>query len=527
MRHFYPGFAPGRLYDVPVRSDGETGRCRKTSSIQFTPIPEGHPGLRAPEIKQGQRATSPTVSARLSGHVTLEAKANGQIFACLDGYSVGLGTFSAGATDRARDLRIGLPLASFVSSRRNIDKEIHRLVRRLAGHGLLEYRLRRSRNDEDQVVIEPQAADYWPAMPQLDNADVLVLSRFAYLRRRGNDMVLESPRAGALFKVCNPTIATAITTLSTPQRIKRLRRQDGFPGLELLALLVGSQILLKIDATLDSGLQPEGDHNLVLWDFHDLLFHTRSTKGRHANPLGGIYPWAGVAAPLPAVRPRWPGKRIDLRKFSAAHSEAISPLAKLLRERHSTRIFDDQRPITLRELSRFLDSTARVLSSFRRRVELGDGGPLVEFTVRPYPSAGASYELELYLVVDRCEGLARGFYHYDADGHALVPIAAGTQELEAVLRDAELAIGVPFAPQILITLAARFGRMSWKYSSLAYALILKDVGVLTQTLYLMATDMGLGGCAIGSTNIDLFAKITGIEFHVEGPVGQFALGRGS
>ena len=85
----------------------------------------------------------------------------------------------------------------------------------------------------------------------------------------------------------------------------------------------------------------------------------------------------------------------------------------------------------------------------------------------------------------------------------------------------------PAAPQIVITIAARFGRMSWKYSALAYALILKDAGVLIQTLYLMATDMGLGGCAIGSSNIDLFAKMTGIEFHVEGPVGQFALGRGA
>ena len=88
-------------------------------------------------------------------------------------------------------------------------------------------------------------------------------------------------------------------------------------------------------------------------------------------------------------------------------------------------------------------------------------------------------------------------------------------------------MGEPAAPQVLITIAARFGRMSWKYSSLAYALILKDVGVLTQTLYLLATDMGLGGCAIGSVNIDLFARMTGIEFHIEGPVGQFALGRGA
>jgi nitroreductase len=46
-----------------------------------------------------------------------------------------------------------------------------------------------------------------------------------------------------------------------------------------------------------------------------------------------------------------------------------------------------------------------------------------------------------------------------------------------------------------------------------------------QTFYLMATDMGLGGCAIGTVNIEQFARMTGMEFHVEGPVGQFALGR--
>ena len=43
----------------------------------------------------------------------------------------------------------------------------------------------------------------------------------------------------------------------------------------------------------------------------------------------------------------------------------------------------------------------------------------------------------------------------------------------------------------------------------------------------MATDMGLGGCALGIANIDLFAKMTGIAFYVEGPVGQFGLGRGA
>ena len=218
-----------------------------------------------------------------------------------------------------------------------------------------------------------------------------------------DEMVLESPRAGALFRICDPKIATAIAMLSTPQQIKQLRRQEGFPGVELLALLLDCQILLKVGVAGKSQLRlAEGDQELVLWDFHDLLFHARSTEGRHANPLGGVYPYVGVIPPPPAVRPSWPAKTIDLRKFSAAHSEAISPIAEALRKRRSTRSFDDQRPITLAELSQFLDGTARVLSTSNATLDLDDGG----HTVRPYPSAGAAYELELYLAVNLCEGLA-------------------------------------------------------------------------------------------------------------------------
>ena len=95
---------------------------------------------------------------------------------------------------------------------------------------------------------------------------------------------------------------------------------------------------------------------------------------------------SAVIAPLPAVRPSWPGKKVDLRKFSAVHPEATSPVAKLLLERHSTRSFDDQRPITLAELAQFLDGTARVLSKSNATLDLDDGG----HTVRPYPSAGAA-----------------------------------------------------------------------------------------------------------------------------------------
>jgi SagB-type dehydrogenase family enzyme len=483
--------------------------------------------LRAPRRKSGRRAGTTALAARLSGHVALEAQANGDVVASIDGYTFGLGTFGPGIADGLAKLRTGLPLASFASGRKP-DKDIDLLVRRLARRGLLEYRLGRSRGGEDLVIIEPQAPDYWPKVPVLRDTDTVVLSRFAYLRRRADEMVLESPRARALFKICDPKVASTLAALSTPQPIKRLRRADGCPGLELLALLVDCHILFKVDAAGDDGLRAaEGDENLVLWDFHDLLFHARSTEGRHANPAGGVYPYADSISPPPAVRPRWPGKTIDLPAVPAAHSKAIAPAAKLLRERHSIRDFDRQRPITLDELSQFLASTARVHATFTTTLDLGNGGPEFSYAARPYPSAGGSYELELYLAVDTCDGLPRGFYHYDAGEHALVPIEVRGPEFEAMLKGAEFAMDASGPPQILITIAARFNRVSWKYSSIAYALILKDVGVLIQTLYLMATDMELGGCAIGSTNIELFAKMTGIAFHIEGPVGLFAIGRGT
>ena len=116
----------------------------------------------------------------------------------------------------------------------------------------------------------------------------------------------------------------------------------------------------------------------MLWDFHDLLFHTRSTEGRQANPLGAPLPMPSIdcAAARGAAALAWQQDRSA--QILAPSPNRTSPFAKLLRERHSMRDFDDEHPITLAELARFLDTTARVQSEWNSELDFDGDGPDVD-----------------------------------------------------------------------------------------------------------------------------------------------------
>ena len=142
--------------------------------------------------------------ARLRPEVRLEVHSHGTIYACFDSYSLSMGTFGGATGRRAGELRTGVPLNQLAPGP-SLDKETDLLIRRLASRGLLEFSLHRSGNGPaGSMAIEPQIAGYWPQTPELSDEDTLVLSRFAYMRRRGNEAVLESPLSGALFRVHDP-----------------------------------------------------------------------------------------------------------------------------------------------------------------------------------------------------------------------------------------------------------------------------------------------------------------------------------
>jgi SagB-type dehydrogenase family enzyme len=191
------------------------------------------------------------------------------------------------------------------------------------------------------------------------------------------------------------------------------------------------------------------------------------------------------------------------------------PFTRVLEERRSVRV-QGETPITRTQLGHLLYRAARVKNVFG-----GKGG---ELSARPYPGGGAIYELEIYPVVDRCEDLDSGLYHYCPLRHVLEPVAGRTPPVLQLLENAWMTMNRESRPQVVLMIAARFGRLAPKYESMAYALVLKDVGVLAQTLYLVATAMGLAACALGGGDSELFAAASGLDPLVEGAVGELSIG---
>ncbi len=327
------------------------------------------------------------------------------------------------------------------------------------------------------------------------------LSRFALMRSEGALMVLESPLAPARVVLHSPEAVAQVAQLSQPAP------PTADPA--LLGLLAAAGALC------------EGDEEpaLAMWEFHDLLFHARSRLGRHNDPAGATYPFERSIDPLPALKPGATGEVVELPRADLGALMATDrTLTDVLESRRSIRRLGDE-PISVRELGEFLYRTARA-RSYRPATETAP----YETAGRPFPGGGGCYELELYLTVSHCEGLERGIYHYDPKGHRLTRVAGPSPDMETLLSDAHNATARQGEPQVLITYAARFGRVSWKYRAMAYAVILKDVGVLYQTMYLVAEAMNLAPCALGVGNSDRFARAIGSNYYEESSVGEFLLG---
>ncbi len=381
--------------------------------------------------------------------------------------------------------------------------------------------------DEPLATLEPTAPSFVLPSDVALSCRSYVLSRFAWIQRRNDVLALESPLSPARILLHDPRAAALVhglvqsgTAAEVSVRVADLPAEAVMP---LLGLLIHAGAVCTVDA--DGSLAEDADPALRCWQFHDLLFHARSRQGRHDGPVGATYPLAGQLDPPLALRPETAAETIALYSPDLDRLQQQDPPYALVQERRRSIRRYATEPISARQLGEFLYRVARVKDCQHTDVETPSGLVGMDFALRPYPSGGALYELEVYAAVATCRGLSPGLYRYDGLGHRLAPCPGRTAIVERLLSQAALAAGLQGTePQVLLVLAARLPRVAWKYTGLAYALVLKHVGVVFQTMYLAATAMGLAPCAVGLGDSDLFAKASGVDYYAETSVGEFLLG---
>ncbi len=231
------------------------------------------------------------------------------------------------------------------------------------------------------------------------------------------------------------------------------------------------------------------------------LYHRWSTPG-YSLALGALLDWGG----RPAGYKTYPNaKRISLPD---PHGYYGLSLEGAIEARRSIRDYTSE-PLSLVELSRLLHA-AQGITDQRRGF-------------RAAPSAGALYPIETYAVAHNVAGLEPGVYHYAVAGHALEQLRTGN--LRAAITVAGIGQEMLGQAGVCFVLSAIFQRTRWKYRERTYRYVLLEAGHIGQNLYLAATSMGLGACAVGAFLDDQLNDLLGLDGVEEAALYIIAVGK--
>ena len=168
-------------------------------------------------------------------------------------------------------------------------------------------------------------------------------------------------------------------------------------------------------------------------------------------------------------------------------------LIKLMEQRQSRRKYTNI-ALTLSELSYLLYSVAKLHSE-------GNG-----WSKRMIPTAGATHNLETYVVVTNVENVKNGLYRYMPDKGDIEYIS----DIDLTQFDESIYKQVRNSGATIIWCTIPY-RCEYKYTFTAHKMIAMEAGHACQNLYLSCEKLGLGTVAIGSYNQELIDKVLGFD----------------
>ncbi|MBR3000911.1 MAG: SagB/ThcOx family dehydrogenase [Oscillospiraceae bacterium] len=148
-------------------------------------------------------------------------------------------------------------------------------------------------------------------------------------------------------------------------------------------------------------------------------------------------------------------------------------------------------------------------------------------TLRTVPCGGARHEFECYFAVRNVDGLEPGLYHY-LPMHHQIEYLGDVEDLDVWIKESLCGQAWAATANVVFYYSAVFYRAEWRYGISTHRVLLIDAGHITENMYLAATSIGLGGCAIGALDgkrVDEAFGLDGVEeaaFYAM-PVGKVSI----
>ncbi|HIE23164.1 MAG TPA: SagB/ThcOx family dehydrogenase [Candidatus Korarchaeota archaeon] len=210
-----------------------------------------------------------------------------------------------------------------------------------------------------------------------------------------------------------------------------------------------------------------------------------------------------VPGPPPEEKPREGEIFLPLPKLEGKVS-----LEEAIARRRSVREYLDS-PLKLDEVSQLLWSAQGITD--------------VKRGFRASPSAGATYPLELYLLVREggVEGLEAGIYKYDPHRHSIRLVRSGdfSRDLYSAALKQKWVLEAP----VNLVITAVYERTTKRYGERGIRYVHMEVGHVGQNVYLQATALNLGSVVVGAFYDEEVKEIIGAPKEV--PLYIIPIGR--
>jgi putative peptide maturation dehydrogenase len=294
-------------------------------------------------------------------------------------------------------------------------------------------------------------------------------------------------------------------------------------GADLLHRLLAKGLLIGDDPAHADICARDEALRAANWHAHSAVSHYLGrwrgvTSGEDAA-TSGVYTMSELFERLGAPPPHVHARVAAQERVALPRSESTA-LDEILARRATCRNFD---------LTQFVDKSTfshllwRVFGA-QAAYEIHADNVVIK---RTSPSGGGLHPTEAYLLVQRVEGVTPGLYHYHPVDHALEPLPPPVDgDLRAFARTMVAAQSYYVDAPVLIVLVSRFPRTFWKYRNhtKAYRATILDVGHLSQTLYVSATEFELGAFITAAINEVDIERAFGLDPLQESPLAVCGFG---